>query len=60
MELEKLIAGIKGKRLTYISIKLPNEAGEIVVFEVLRQQIAGKFGRIPNNKTVALVTPRYN
>lgn len=38
-------------RLTYISIKLANKAGEVVVFKVVGEDVSGKLWRAPNNKS---------
>lgn len=47
-------------QLTYISIKLPHEAGEIVVLEVFGEQILFKTPRIPNNEAGIVQPPRNN
>ena len=48
------------KKSTYICVKLPNKAWEIVVLEVSREETNGKGLRIPNNKAVVTFTPRNN
>jgi hypothetical protein len=41
----------------HISIKLANEAGEVVVLEIFRQQELGELGRRPYNKPSSLSIP---
>lgn len=43
---------------TYISVKLPNKAGEVIVLEVLRKKIPCKIQLVPNNETAATRAPR--
>lgn len=43
---------------TYISIKLPNEAGEIIMLEVFRKQFPREFQRIQHHKAQITRTPR--
>lgn len=44
--------------MTYISIQLSDEAGKVVVLEVLGQQIFSELRGIPNNKAMASLIPR--
>lgn len=46
------------KQRTYISIKLPNEAGEIIMFEEFRKQFLCEFQGIPHHKARITQTPR--
>lgn len=57
-----LHAVCRGEQLstTYIGIKLPNEAGEIVVLEVIGKQVAGKLGRAPDHEGGFVLPPRHN
>ena len=45
---------------TYISVQLPNEAGEVVVLEVPWQQHCPKDMRIPNYEAIVGGAPRHN
>lgn len=45
---------------TYVSIQLPDKAGEVAVLEVFRQKICLKLGDIPDHKTVIAATPRHH
>jgi len=45
---------------TYISVELPNEAGEVVVLEVPWQQHRPKYMRIPNYEAIVGGAPRHN
>lgn len=42
---------------TYICVKLADEAGEITVFKVFREEISGELVRIPDNEAVASLAP---
>lgn len=44
----------------YISIKLSDKTGEVIVLEVCWEQISSKLWRIPHNKAMASMTPRNN
>lgn len=46
--------------VTHISIQLSDEAGEIVVLEVLRQEIPSKQWDVPNHEAVVTATPRHH
>nr|GMD52300.1 hypothetical protein Iba_scaffold47220CG0010 [Ipomoea batatas]GME00880.1 hypothetical protein Iba_scaffold56159CG0010 [Ipomoea batatas] len=46
--------------LESISIQLSDEAGEVIVLEESGQQISGEFGRVPDNKTLVVLTPGDN
>lgn len=35
---------------TYICVKLADKAGEVVMFEVFREQITGEFSGAPNDE----------
>nr|GMD11565.1 hypothetical protein CDL15_Pgr023885 [Ipomoea batatas] len=39
---------------------LSDEAGEVIVLEESGQQISGEFGRVPDNKTLVVLTPGDN
>ncbi|MFS7989020.1 hypothetical protein Hanom_Chr11g01041811 [Helianthus anomalus] len=41
-------------------IQLSNEAGEIIMLKIRRQQVSSKLRRIPHDKTVAFCAPRHN
>lgn len=47
----------KNKVSTYIGVELANEAGEIAVLEVTRQNVSRKLVRIPHHKAVASHAP---
>lgn len=42
---------------TYIGVELANEAGEIGVLEVTRQNVSRKLVRVPHDKAVASHAP---
>ena len=48
---------LKKWEITYISIKLTDEARKIRMFKILGKQINGEFIRIPNNETIKSSTP---
>ena len=43
--------------IAYIGVELADEAGEVVVFEVFREQITGEDGRVPDDKTGSIFVP---
>lgn len=43
---------------SYISVELSNEAGEVAVFEVFREQSSRELIRVPNYEAIATSTPR--
>lgn len=43
---------------TYVSVELPDEAGEIVVLEVSREEVHHKRMRVPNHKAATCSAPR--
>ena len=45
---------------TYISIQLPDKAGEIVVLEVIWKQVSRKLGRPPHDEGGVVLPPRHN
>lgn len=47
----------KKRRGTNIGVKLSDEAGEVVVLEIVRQHDLGKLGRRPNHKPIPLHIP---
>lgn len=47
----------KNKVSTYIGVELANEAGEIGVLEVTRQNVSRKLVRVPHDKAVASHAP---
>lgn len=57
---ENITTSIKTQRVTYIGVELSNKAGEVVVLEVVREEVAGEFGRSPYDKGGGIFTPRYN
>lgn len=44
---------------TYIGIELANEAGEIIVLEVIWEQISGELRRSPHYERRPVIVPRY-
>lgn len=44
----------------YISVKLSNKAGEVIVLEVFGQKVFSELGRIPDDEAVIRSTPRNN
>ena len=44
----------------YISVELADEAGEVVVFEVVGEEISGELRRAPNDEGGVVFTPRNN
>jgi len=48
----------KRKRGTYIGVELANEAREVAVVEVFREESACKLVRVPNNEAVPCLAPR--
>lgn len=48
---------LKERGMTYIDIELSNEAGEIVVFEVIRKKSERKFGDVIDDETVIGLRP---
>lgn len=50
----------EGKEGNYIGVKLPDEAGEIIVLEVLGKKIFSELWWIPHDETVVVSTPRHN
>lgn len=53
-------ANQKERRMSYISIELPNKAREIIVLEVLGQEIPGELRRIPHDEGVIPGAPRHD
>lgn len=47
----------KQERVTYIGIKLTDEAGEIAVLEVRREEKASEFGIVPNDEAAVVRAP---
>jgi hypothetical protein len=45
---------------THIGVELPDEAGEVVVLEVLGQQLLGEFRRVPHDEAGAAGAPRHH
>ena len=45
---------------TYISVELPDKAGEVVVLEVLWQKLFSELRHVPDNEAVVPATPRHN
>lgn len=43
--------------MTYVSIELPDEAREVVVLEVFREEIPGVDGGIPHDKGRSILVP---
>lgn len=43
---------------TYVCVELTDEAGEVVVFEVVGQKISRELRRSPDNESVVVITPR--
>lgn len=48
------------KEEDYVGVKLPDEAGEIIVLEVLGKKIFSELWWIPYDETVVVRTPRHN
>lgn len=48
------------QNITYISIKLPDEAGEIVMLKILGQQVLCKFWRVPDDEAVVRRAPGHD
>ena len=44
----------------YICVELANEAGEVVVLEVVRQEISSKLHRLPHDEGHKLRSPANN
>ncbi|KAJ1390899.1 hypothetical protein SESBI_37143 [Sesbania bispinosa] len=44
----------------HVSVQLPDEAGEVVVLKMVRQDVSGELRNIPNNKGVVVMTPRHH
>jgi hypothetical protein len=42
----------------YVGVELPDEAGEVVVLEVLGQEVPGELGRVPHHEAVVGGAPR--
>ncbi|KAK3013748.1 hypothetical protein RJ639_010040 [Escallonia herrerae] len=45
-------------RTTYVSVKLANKAGEIIVLKVLGKQISGEFSRTPHDESRTVLASR--
>jgi len=46
--------------MTYIGVELPDEAGEVVVLEVVREEVAGELGRAPHDEGGVVLAPRHD
>lgn len=58
---EKLVREFPSVRYDFsktIGVELSDEAGEIVVFEIIGKEIASELRRTPNNESSVVVTPR--
>lgn len=44
--------------VTYVGVELADEAGEIVVFKVIRKKVTGELRRTPNDKSGVVFAPR--
>ena len=51
---------IKKIKKTYVSVQLPDKAGEVAVLEVFRQKICLELWDIPDHETVIAATPRHH
>lgn len=45
-------------KFTYIGVELADEAGEVVVLEVVREEVAGELRRPPDDEGGGVVSPR--
>ena len=45
---------------THVGVELPDEAGEVVVLEVLGQQVPREVGRVPHHEAGAAGAPRHH
>ena len=43
---------------TYIGVELANEAGEVVVFEIVGEKVPSEFGGSPNDEGGVVFAPR--
>lgn len=50
--------GFYKDRGTYVGVKLPHKAGEIIVLEILGEQIPGKLRLVPHNEARTRGAPR--
>lgn len=48
----------KGVEKTHIGVELADEAGEVVVLEIIGEQIPRKISGLPNDKGIAVFVPR--
>lgn len=48
------------ENVTYIGVELANEAGEVVVLEVVGEEVAGKLGRAPDDEGGVVFAPGDN
>lgn len=48
----------RDEKCTDISVELADEAGEVVVFEVVGEEVTGELRRAPNDKSGVVFTPR--
>lgn len=58
---EKLIGelpSILGGLLESVGVELPDEAGEVIVFEELGEEVTGEFRGAPDDKSGAIMVPR--
>ena len=46
--------------VTHVGVELPDEAGEVVVLEVLGQQVTGEVERVPHDEAGAAGAPRHD
>lgn len=44
--------------IAYVGVELANEAGEVVVLEVVREEVTGELGRAPNDEGGVVFAPR--
>ena len=47
-------------RVTHVCVELPDEAGEVVVLEVLGQQVPREVRRVPHHEAGAAGAPRHD
>lgn len=56
---ETLFVRVVSSLMEVIHVQLPNERGEVVVFEEPRKNLLREFVRLPNNKAVTCLAPTY-
>ena len=49
----------KQRKVAYVSVELPDEAGEVVVLEVLGKKVPAELRRVPHHEAVVRGAPRH-